>query len=135
MNGQAGLLLRVVSKFIDLTLIFAALEALPRAGWFAGIGYILIGDGLFQGRSIGKRLLGLRVLSDTGQSCSVKESIIRNSVFGAAMVIWKVPLIGILLAILIFAFEFIVLMGAKNGRRLGDELAKTYVIEEKKETE
>lgn len=128
-SQRAGLLIRVVSKFIDIMLVFAAAEALPRAGWFAGLGYMLIGDGLFEGRSLGKRLTGLRVVSEDGSPCSMRDSILRNSTIGAALLLWKIPLLGWILAVIVAAFEFVVLFGSKDGRRLGDEVAKTYVIE------
>ncbi|HYA32069.1 MAG TPA: hypothetical protein VED67_04855, partial [Thermodesulfovibrionales bacterium] len=60
---RAGLLLRAFAKALDFILIAAAAEIVPKAGFFAGLAYILIGDGLFDGRSIGKLLMGLRVVS------------------------------------------------------------------------
>lgn len=126
---SAGLLLRVVSKCIDLILVVVAVEALPKAGWLAGFGYILISDGLFEGRSIGKRLTGLRVLGNSGNPCSIKESILRNSTLAVGMVLWKVPFLGWLLLMAVLALEFVILLGSKEGMRLGDEIAKTSVVE------
>ncbi|MDP2168348.1 MAG: RDD family protein [Thermodesulfovibrionales bacterium] len=132
MTGEpktAGVLLRVVSKFIDVILVFAAAEALPKVGWFAGVGYLLISDGLFEGRSLGKMLTGLRVVSAGGSPCSIRDSILRNSLLGAGLLLWKLPLIGWLFCGAAGAFEFILLLGSKEGKRLGDEIAKTSVLE------
>jgi len=52
----AGLLLRTVAKILDFIIIAAAVEVIPKAGFFAGIAYLLIGDGFFDGRSLGKNL-------------------------------------------------------------------------------
>lgn len=126
---KAALLLRVVSKTIDFILVFAAVEALPTAGWLAGIGYILIGDGLFEGRSLGKRLTGLKVVSADGKPCSIRDSILRNSPFGVGLLLWKIPIVGWLFLTIIVAFEFILLLGSSEAMRLGDEISKTSVIE------
>jgi uncharacterized RDD family membrane protein YckC len=131
---RAGLLLRVVARSIDLILVLAAAEILPRAGFLAGILYILIADGLAGGRSLGKRLLGLWVISEGGLSkgngpCTIKDSILRNFILAVALVLWKIPIIGWAFASLIFALELIVLTGSADGRRIGDEIAKTWVAE------
>ena len=60
---RAGLLLRTVAKILDFIIIAAAAEVLPKAGFYAGLAYLLIGDGLFDGRSLGKKIVGLRVVS------------------------------------------------------------------------
>lgn len=127
---KAGLLLRVFAKALDLILIAIVTELIPRAGFYAGLSYLLISDGLFDGRSIGKRLMGLRVVSVTGEPCSMKESIIRNAPLGAGLLLYKVPLVGWIFVVAVSALEFLILLGSKDGMRLGDELAKTLVMEE-----
>ena len=127
---RAGLLLRGVAKAIDFIIVAAAAEIIPRAGFFAGLAYLFISDGLFEGRSLGKRLIGLRVISTTtGKICSVRDSILRNLVLCIGVLLWKIPLVGWIFMVLILAFEFIMLLGSKEGMRLGDEIAKTTVIE------
>lgn len=134
MTQEAGsnLLLRVVSKGIDFVLIFAASEALPKAGWLAGLGYLLISDGLFEGKSAGKKLTGLMVLSSSGTPCSIKDSIMRNSTLGLGVLLWKIPVLGWVFLAAVLAVEFIILFGSKEGKRLGDEIAQTTVVETKK---
>ncbi|MDA8090204.1 MAG: RDD family protein [Nitrospiraceae bacterium] len=126
---QAGLLSRVVAKAIDLIIIIAAAEILPKAGFLAGVVYMLIGDGIAGGGSLGKRLLGLAVIDGEGVPCRARESILRNLPLGIGVLLWRVPIIGWLLAAVIFGMESIVLLGSREGKRIGDEIAKTRVIE------
>ena len=127
---RASLLLRIFAKVLDFILIAAAAEMVPRAGFYAGLLYLLISDGLFDGRSIGKLLIGLRVVSITShEPCSMKESIVRNAPLGAGLLLYKLPWIGWIFILLVSLVEFLILLGSKNGMRLGDELAKTTVVE------
>ncbi len=131
---RAGLLLRIFAKSLDLIIIAAVAEIIPRAGFYAGLAYLLISDGLFEGRSIGKVLIGLRVVSlEDNEPCTMKESIARNAFLGAGLLPYKLPLIGSWIGwIFIFAasaVEFVILLGSKEGMRLGDEIAKTTVVE------
>ena len=78
---RAGLLLRTVARAIDFVIIAAAVEVVPKAGFFAGLIYLLIGDGLLNGRSLGKKLIGIQVVSvDTFTPCTFRESIMRNCI-------------------------------------------------------
>jgi uncharacterized RDD family membrane protein YckC len=129
MQRAASLLVRAVSKAMDFIIIFAASEALPKAGWLAGLGYLLVGDGLEGGRSIGKRLTGLRVANESGGACSIRDSMIRNSTLALGLVLWKLPALGWLLLAAVVAFECIMILGSEENRRLGDELAHTSVVE------
>ena len=60
---RAGLLLRAAAKILDLILIAAVIEVVPRAGFLAGLAYLLLGDGMLDGRSLGKMLIRLKVVS------------------------------------------------------------------------
>ena len=126
----AGLLLRTVAKILDFIIIYAALEIVPRAGFFAGLVYLLIGDGLFDGRSLGKKLIGLRVVAeDTQTPCTFRSSILRNSTLGIGFLFIKISWLGWIAVAIVSIFEFIMLLGNTRGMRLGDELAKTVVVE------
>ncbi len=126
---KASLLLRVFAKLLDFILIAAMGEIVPKAGFYAGLSYLLISDGLFDGRSIGKKLMGLKVVSITAnEPCSMKESIMRNAPLGAGLLLYKLPWIGWVFIVLVSALEFLMLLGSKDGMRLGDEIAKTIVI-------
>ena len=127
---RAGLLLRTAAKIIDFILVAAVLEILPRAGFYAGLAYLLLGDGFFDGRSIGKKLIKLKVISaETDAPCTFKDSILRNSTFAVGYILWLAPWIGWIFLLLVSTLEFILILGSKDGKRLGDEIAKTLVIE------
>ncbi|MCL4457457.1 MAG: RDD family protein [Nitrospirae bacterium] len=127
---KASLLLRVIAKLLDFIVIAAAAETIPRVGYFAGIVYLLIGDGLFNGSSLGKKLVRLRVVSlSTGNASTFRDSIVRNAAFAVALLLYKVPIAGWFFAAVILALEFLLMLGNKDGMRLGDDLANTKVIE------
>ncbi len=127
---RAGLLLRTAAKAIDLILIASVVEIIPRAGFFAGLAYLLLGDGFFDGRSIGKKLIRIRVVSSVADTpCTFRESILRNSTFAAGYFLWIVPWIGWIFSLVVAAVEFILVLGSEDGMRLGDEIAKTTVLE------
>ena len=139
---NAKLLNRISAKSIDFFIIIALYEIIPGIGYFAGLAYLLMADGLFQGRSIGKRLMGIKVvyyITDMTTACDYKESVYRNSLFAAgylmAGVLKAIPLLGEILAFVVIAavlvFEGLVMIGSEEGMRYGDEFAKTRVIEDK----
>jgi len=126
---NADLLLRIIAKILDFIIIVAVTEVVPKAGFFAGLAYLLIGDGLFDGRSLGKKLIGLKVISaDTNKPCSFKDSILRNSTFAIGYLLYKIPWFGWIFIVIVSVFEFIILLGSKERMRLGDEIAKTIVV-------
>lgn len=127
---RAGLLLRTVAKLLDFIIIAAAVEILPKAGFFAGLAYLLIGDGLFDGRSLGKRVIGLKVVSaESYKSCTFRDSILRNSILGIGFLFYKMLWFGWIFFLIIAVFEYLILLGSKDGMRLGDEIAKTIVVD------
>jgi hypothetical protein len=127
---RAGLLLRAAAKILDLILIAAVIEVIPRAGFFAGLAYLLLGDGLFDGRSVGKKLIRLKVVSlEAHLPCTFRESLLRNSTLGLGYLLWLIPWIGWIALPVMTAVESILILGSKESRRLGDEIAGTVVIE------
>jgi uncharacterized RDD family membrane protein YckC len=125
-------LLRVAAFLVDALLIAIALIipcALVSYGmawiggsnrvqivWFVALGifltYMIMRDG-YRGRSAGKQLLGLRIMTPKGEGCSYPRSILRN--LPLAIPPWAL-LDGILVAF---------------GRtRTGDRIARTSVQEE-----
>jgi uncharacterized RDD family membrane protein YckC len=140
---KAKLLNRIIAKAVDFLIVVALLEIMPTIGFFAGLAYLLVADGLFQGRSIGKRIVGLKVVyhisDDMTVNCGYKESVLRNSPFAAAYVLAGmlvfIPLLGWLLAFAVIAailiFEGLVMLGSEDDMRLGDEIAKTRVLVDK----
>ena len=127
--SKAGLLNRGVAAMIDL-IFAAALSALPSVGFFASILYLLIKDGFAGGQSIGKRLVGLQTIFLPEQkAASFRDSILRNLPLATGRLLWSFPLIGWLAGGLVILFEGLLVVGSHNGRRLGDKLAKTQVVE------
>lgn len=130
-RGKANLLLRVIARTLDFIIIAIAAHAVPQTGYLAGMVYLLISDGLFDGRSIGKQVLRLRVVSLSAEkSGTFRDSMLRNSTLVAALLLYKIPLIGWLCAAVILVLEFLLMLGNEDGMRLGDDLANTKVIEE-----
>jgi len=92
--------------------------------------YLILGDGFFDGRSVGKKLIKLQVLkTETNSPCTFKDSILRNSTLAVGYVLWVIPWIGWLFMMLILAVEAILILGSRDGKRLGDEIAGTVVLE------
>lgn len=81
--------------------------------WFIALGLLaiamLLRDG-FRGRSIGKQMLGLRLVTPRGDGCGYVRSFLRN----AALVLFPIELILVL----------------RGHARIGDRLARTSVTEE-----
>ncbi len=129
--SKAPLFRRLVAELIDgviplpfLAGVFPIWLAIPLA-------YALFADG--QGASLGKRLLGLRVVrispeaSRHGMPCNVGRSVLRN---GGYILAGLCTLSAFLapLGALYPVVEGIVVLCRKDGRRLGDLLAGTQVI-------
>jgi uncharacterized RDD family membrane protein YckC len=121
---------RGIARLIDLFIVAAAGQMLVPVGFLGGLAYILIADGFSGGRSIGKRLIGLQtVLPGQREAAGFRESIIRNLPFAVAHVAFAVPYVGWLISIAIIAFEAVLIVGNEQGRRFGDEVAGTQVLD------
>lgn len=128
-SGKASLLLRILAKAVDLVIIAAAVSIVHQTGYLAGIIYLLISDGLFDGRSLGKKIMRLKVVSaKDGRVADFRDSIIRNAIFAVALLTYAIPLFGWILALGIAVFEFLLMLGNSEGMRLGDDLAATKVV-------
>ncbi len=127
---KAQVLNRGIAKLIDLFIVAAAGEVIVPVGFLAGLAYILIADGFAGGRSIGKRLIGLQtVLPGRHEAAGFRESIIRNMPFAVAQLAFAVPYVGWIVSVAIITFEAILILGNEQGRRLGDEVAGTQVLD------
>ena len=82
--------------------------------WFVALGVLVLGmllrDG-YRGRSFGKHMLGLRLVTPRGDGCGWFRSIVRN-------------------ALLIILFPIEVFLVLRGKPRLGDRVARTLVMEE-----
>ncbi|MDO8355225.1 MAG: RDD family protein [Nitrospirota bacterium] len=127
---KAQVLNRCIAKLIDVFIVAAADQMIVPVGFLAGLAYILIADGFAGGRSIGKRLIGLQtVLPDRREAAGFRESIIRNLPFAVAQLAFAVPYVGWIVSVAIMALEGVLIIGNEQGRRLGDEIAGTQVLD------
>jgi len=111
-------------------------------------GYVLARDVLGGGRSLGKKLTGIRVVTTTGGPIGLLESVRRNALFAPPFVLWVVTVvIGLLplgtciaclalpLQLLAGAFalgatiwELLQITQEPDGIRIGDKFAGTRVV-------
>lgn len=128
---KANILHRFIAKFIDLLIVSALYKIVAPIGFFAGITYLFISDGFSHGRSVGKKLIGLQTLiTEQNKACLFRESIIRNFPFVVAYICIYISYIGWIFSIVIITIEFLLIIGNDKGLRLGDEMAKTQVLDE-----
>lgn len=150
---------RVVSLIIDvaagwfLSMIIAMIpfinSFLPT--YIVLIGFLLCRDFLYEGRGIGKNLMGLRVVDlSTGEAPSLLQSVERNIIplapFVVAQIIslmlrivpipWLNQMVDNLVNIVCMVYCIIVIPleayrvhNRADGRRIGDEIADTGVVE------
>jgi uncharacterized RDD family membrane protein YckC len=109
---------RIYGWLIDV-LIFFGLGALFGAlGWMASIGYWLLRDGLFEGQSVGKRLMNLTVVAGKERTrCTFATSALRN-------VLWVIPFVHLAMGFTGLHY----LTSDPHGRHWGDRLADTTVV-------
>lgn len=134
---------RAIAFVIDLV-VAMILGIIPVIGSLLGAVYMLVRDGLdvdfMKGRSLGKKMMGLRPVRDDGQAMDIMTSIMRNwplALGSLASSITYAPFLGLLgLSLLISLVGFVVLLAeiyfvttSSDGRRWGDRLAHTHVVE------
>jgi uncharacterized RDD family membrane protein YckC len=127
---KANLLHRFIAKFLDFLVVALLYEIPLPVSFVLGMIYLLLADG-FVGGSVGKRLIGLTLAGTDQGAVSFRESILRNSPFVLAYLFYVVPFVGWLVAVGIVGFESFVMVGNPKGLRLGDELAKTIVLDQR----
>ena len=129
---KADLTTRAIAGLVDLLIVIGLVRLPDVIGFLSATGYILIRDGLFDRRSIGKKLIGLRVLSleDPAPSAPYRDSIIRNVPFVTAYFLSLIPYAGWVLGPLALGVEGLTAIGDKSGMRIGDMLARTQVVQD-----
>lgn len=127
---KAGLFRRVLADIIDRWVPCPFFAYLFPPWILAVIGYGLLCDGLMEGRSVGKRLLGLRTLDcDRLEPCTYSRSFLRNLSWTLAQVAYT----SLFLIPLAMAYDFLELLFIafdQQGRRLGDRIGGTVVVTE-----
>jgi uncharacterized RDD family membrane protein YckC len=139
---KADLGKRIVAGLIDGGLAFVV-GLIPVIGGLIAAGYWLVRDGLdiefMDHRSIGKKIMKLRPVTLDGAPVDIMTSVKRNWMFaigGLASVLTYIPIIGwlllipvVLVALVIGIVELVLVLTDAKGRRFGDKLAATQVVE------
>ena len=140
--GQPDIIKRGLALFIDGVIIGCAYFALSLAlgiplGWIgrlvaalAATAAMLARDVAFQGRSPGKKILGMAAVGPDGAPVTLNQSVMRNCTLAvgyANTALASIPLLGLLsiplslVALAVGVYE--IYLVATNQPRLGDKLA------------
>lgn len=139
---KADLVKRFVAAVIDGA-VASIIGFIPVVGGLIGLAYILLRDGFdvefMDYRSIGKKLMKLRPIRPDGTSMSYEASFRRNwpLVFGSLVqILIFIPVIGWLLipivaivGLALLIAEVALVFTNPEGKRWGDQLADTKVVE------
>lgn len=110
------LVAHLIDHFVAIVILIVFVSTSDGLAWFGIIGYMayyLLSDALPGGKSVGKRLLGMRVVAfDDLSPCTVSRALKRN-------LIMMIPVIGLLDMVSIFA---------RRKQRWGDRWARTLVL-------
>jgi len=134
---------RAIAAIIDGAIAGLLGRFVPVVGWIVSLLYILLRDGFefefMDGRSLGKRLIGLRPVRLDGGKMDLATSVRRNWTLclgSLASFLLVIPFLGWLLyipaliaAAVLGIIELVRVFTDPEGRRLGDTLAGTKVIE------
>lgn len=141
---------RFLAKFIDgvigALLYWVVAAVVP--GWFTGAllgglvaaAYLLVSDGLdvdfMKQRSIGKKMMNLDVRRLDGRPMDIETSARRNWMFVVGYLsqafTFRAPGLASLISVValgLFIYEVYRVVTADDGRRWGDELAETEVVQ------
>jgi uncharacterized RDD family membrane protein YckC len=124
---------RLIAKLIDIGLVTLGAVFYYPMGLILGVIYLCISDSLYDGQSIGKRLLGFGVVSLVdGSPCSTRQSFIRNLPFTVPLFFLIFPFWGwifsAIFAVPLALMEVYFLFKVNSVHRLGDLMADTTVI-------
>jgi uncharacterized RDD family membrane protein YckC len=139
---KADLTKRFLAALIDGGLSFVV-GFVPVIGGLVAAAYMLLRDGLelefMDRRSIGKKVMKLRPVRLDGQPMDLVASAKRNWMFalgGIISLLMFIPFLGWLLmipvalaALALGIIELVLVITDAQGRRLGDKIAATQVVE------
>jgi uncharacterized RDD family membrane protein YckC len=139
--AKADLTKRFVAALIDGIigglLSYLVGSVLPFIGGILGAAYILLKDGLdiefMNKQSLGKKFMKLKPIRLDGKAMDMNTSISRNWPLAIGSIVSIIPLLGLILgplvALVFGLIELVLVLSDSEGRRLGDKLAGTKVIE------
>ena len=124
---------RVLAKSIDLFIVLILSVFFYPLGLVLSLIYLSVADSLQNGQSVGKRLVGMQVISlDDGSFCSLRQSFIRNLPFIVPIGFAIIPIGGVILSVVIgvpfILLELFFIYKLDSGHRLGDVMADTSVM-------
>ena len=112
---------RSLAFLIDLILFVTLFYGLGATyhfwGVFLSMIYLVFRDGIFSGQSVGKKVMGIRVVHADGRPISFVDSSFRNVLF---LIPYFLPLT--------LAVETVAMFRSPDRLRLGDRIAKTQVV-------
>lgn len=144
--AKADLGKRAVALIID-AVIAVVIGFIPFVGVLAGAAYWLVRDGLefdfADRRSVGKKVMKLRPVRLDGRPMDIETSAKRNWMFALGAIfglLGLIPVLGLILALVLIVpvslaafglslFELFKVITDPKGRRLGDTMGGTQVIE------
>jgi uncharacterized RDD family membrane protein YckC len=134
--AKADLTLRGLARGFDFAVALAVGLSAPFViGPLLAAGYLAVADGLLNGQSPGKRLFGVRVVVPARRaSAGVAESLERNAAFAVVALCWALPLLWpvfLLVGVPVVAVEAWRVWREPLGRRYGDQMAETQVVDGK----
>ncbi|MFH1223285.1 MAG: RDD family protein [Pseudomonadota bacterium] len=129
---------RYMAKGLDLILI-AVIALILSVLWYpvgalGAIAYAFFHDGFNGGASVGKTIIGLKVIKFPDEKIPLtwKDSAMRNISIGLFAIFAVIPMIGWILMFLVgiplLIFEAYLIYNLESGYRLGDILAGTRVV-------
>jgi len=135
---KADVVKRFVAYLID-AILASVVSLIPVVGGLVAGTYMLLRDGFdfMQNRSLGKMAVNLKpIVVETGANCDLQTSIKRNWPFAIGHFLVAIPVIGWIVAILIWiplliyvVIEAVLVFTDEKGLRFGDKMAGTQVIE------
>jgi len=109
---------RILAWLIDALCVLGLSMLVGHLGALVSAVYVLLRDGLFDGQSVGKRIMGLRVVAHQDRRrCSFLDSAVRN-------VLWVIPIVNCVMGFTGLHY----LLHDPHGRHWGDRLANTQVV-------
>jgi uncharacterized RDD family membrane protein YckC len=133
---KAELLPRLLARLTDFLLAVLFPLVLGEPGGILAALYLLFADGVFHGQSVGKRLLGIKVMILSPRSeADYRRSALRNFPFAVVALLGLLPggrglLMGCAAAV-VLAVEGTMALADKLGLRLGDLVSGTQVVDTK----
>lgn len=141
-GAKADLGKRIVAVIIDSAIAFV-IGFIPGIGSLIGAAYMVLRDGMefdfMNHRSIGKHVMKLHLESVDGSPLDIATSLKRNWMFALAPLVplliitiigWVLVPFVLFAALALMVTELVLVLTNAEGRRLGDKIAGTKILED-----